>query len=221
MKNLLSVDEVIDKVSSYKGIIFDLDGTLLDSMQMWAELDVKYLARFDAVIYENFHEDMKSMTIPMASAFMKEKFNIPFSPEEIARQIMEMADDSYRYELPLKEKAGYVVKRLHELGLEIMVATANEYELVKTVVKRTGITEYVKDCITCGMVGANKEKPDIYNKACEIMGVSINQCVVFEDSLYAIETAKKAGYFVVGVYDKAEESNWDKICELSDCQVVL
>ena len=220
-KKILQVDELLCNISSCLGVVFDLDGTILDSMQMWEELDRNYLNRFGIVIDESLHEEIKSMTLPMAAAYFKEKFNLPRDVDTIIKDIMEMADNSYRNELPLKENAGYILKELHNQGKKIVIATANELELVEHVLKRTGIDGYVDGCITCAMVGSNKEKPDIYYKACELMNISKYACVVFEDSLYAIKTAKNADFYTIGVYDKAEESNWESICEITNCQVVL
>ena len=217
-KNIEGLEAVL---SGKKGIIFDMDGTLLDSMEMWGTLDIKYMNDLGIEPDEQFHNDVRTMTLLMAAEYMHDRYNVPYEPEEIVEQFKALIDDYYKNTLQLKTGAYELVRELHERGVHMMVATANEYDMSMAALERTGIAQYMDGLITCTMAGAGKDKPDIYLKACEDMNISVAECLVFEDSLFAIKTARDAGFAVVGVYDESAKEFWDEICENTDCQVVF
>ena len=204
-----------------KGVIFDMDGTMLDSMDMWGNLDIQYMNGLGIEPEPDFHRIVSTMTLPMAAEYICGKYSVPYTPEEVVEQFTELVDEYYRYRLPVKTGIPGLVKEMAEAGIRMAVATANEYDMSKVALERNGIMPYIMGLVTCTMAGASKESPAVYLKACEIMDVTVEECVVFEDSLYAIRTAKEAGFCVVGVYDNAEKENWDAICKITDDQVVL
>lgn len=219
IKNILT--KIEPALSGKKGVIFDMDGTLLDSMEMWGNLDIKYLEELGVKPDADFHRTVSTMTLVMAAEYIREKYDVAYTVEEIISQIMEIAGEYYRNTLVLKPGVREFIEELYAKGIKMMVATANEYELGMAALERNEISSYMEGLITCTMAGASKEKPDIYIKACERMGLKCNECVVFEDSLFAIKTAKRAEFDVVGVYDDAENCNWKEICEITDGQVVF
>lgn len=204
-----------------RGLIFDLDGTLLDSMPMWGSLDVTYMGRYGIVPEADFHHKVATMTLMKAAEYMEEYYRIPRSAKEIFGDIQEMVYEEYAYHLQLKPLALELIAVLWAKGYKIVVATANEQELVQPVLTRTGLSPYVEGLVSCTMVGAGKEKPDVYLKACEMMHIDPSQGVVFEDSLRAIKTAKDAGFSTVAVYDSVVEGYWENICSLTDAQIVF
>lgn len=204
-----------------KGIIFDMDGTLLDSLPMWSNLDVEYMGRYGIVPDENFHHNVATMTLIEASQYIKEVFDIPKSSEEICKDFQAMVYEEYKNHLKLKTLAYELVKTVRARGYKIIIATANECELSEPVLERTGLGKYVDGLVSCTMVGASKEKPDVYLKACEMMDIKVEECVVFEDSLRAMQTAKSAGFTTIGVYDAVVDPYWNEICLLTDEQVVF
>lgn len=204
-----------------KGVIFDMDGTMLDSMDMWGTLDIQYMIDLGINPEPDFHRIVSTMTLPMAAEYICRKYSVPYTPKEVVEQFTELVDEYYRYRLPVKAGIPGLVKEMAEAGIRMAVATANEYDMSKVALERNGIMPYIMGLVTCTMAGASKESPAVYLKACEIMDVTVEECVVFEDSLYAIRTAKEAGFCVVGVYDNAEKENWDEICKITDAQVVL
>lgn len=219
LKDILEIIEPV--ISDKKCMIFDVDGTILNSMPMWARLDIDYLEGMGYHPEPDFCTKVKMMTINDASIYIKDFFGVEKSPEVICQEIMEIAYSHYKNDLILKDGAFELLKYLNNKGYKIVVATANEYDMVEECLARNGILEYIDGMVTCTMVGCSKQKPDVYLKACEIADVSLEESVIFEDSSFAINTAINAGFDVIGVYDDTENDKWDKICELTRCQVVF
>ncbi len=212
----------LDKtIAGKKGLIFDIDGTLLDSMPMWARLDIEYLESIGIEPEPDFHNQVKMMTMLDASRYIKKVFNVDKEPEVIAKEIEDIAYQYYENELIIKDNARELLEELKLRGYKMYVATANEYHMCKAALCRNGIMDLFEGLVTCSMTGYSKERPDVYLLASEKMGLSVSDCVVFEDSHFAINTAIKAGFTVVGVYDEAEKACWDDICEITDSQVVF
>ncbi len=222
MREIVKILNIINPViKDKKCLIFDVDGTLLDSMPMWARLDIDYLEGMGYHPEPDFCTKVKMMTIRDASVFIKDYFGVVKSPEHITQEIMEMAYSRYENDLILKPGAAELIIALKNMGYHIVVATANEYDMVKKCLERNNIMQYMDGLVTCTMVGCSKQRPDVYLKACEVAGATVEESVIFEDSSFAINTAINAGFDVIGVYDSTEEEHWDKICELTKCQVVF
>jgi len=219
------LDNILEIISPViigkKCLIFDVDGTLLDSMTMWARLDIDYLEGMGYHPEPDFCTKVKMMTISDASIFIKNYFGVDKSPEQITKEIMEMAYSRYENDLLLKPGAYELIKTLKNMGFHLVVATANEYDMVKKCLERNDIWQYMDGLVTCTMVGCSKQRPDVYLKACDIVGSEVKDSVVFEDSSFAINTAINAGFEVIGVYDATEEDKWLDICQLTKCQVVF
>ncbi len=219
------IEEIINKlepaITGKKGLIFDLDGTLLDSMPMWSELDVKYIRSLGYEPEPDFQNQVKMMTILDASGYIKDKFNLDKSPEVIAQEITDIATDFYINKVLIKPNVYEFLQELRNRGYNLVAATANEQDICISALERNGIMKFMDGVVTCSMVGYSKQKPDVYLKACEIAGHKPEDCVIFEDSLFAMNTALKAGFTVVGVYDYAEREYWDEICKVTQGQVMF
>lgn len=219
------IQHILDKLESVlegkKGIIFDMDGTLIDSMSMWEKLDIEYLNNIGIIPEPNFHDIMRTLTIPLAAEYVCKNYNTDKTPDEIEKGFKELAGVYYRDIIPLKPGVYELVKHLNKMGYKLSVATANDILMSEACLKRLGIYEDMTTLVNCDMVGATKEKPDVFNLACERMGTLISESVVFEDSLHAMQTAALAGYTVVGVYEETQKDKWNEICDITDCQVVF
>ncbi len=222
MSDINTILNTIEPVIREKrGLIFDIDGTLLDSMPMWARLDIEYLEGLGIEPEPGFHNKVKMMTMLDASRYIKRVFNVDREPEIIAGEIQNIAYKYYENDLLIKNNSRELLLELKKRGYLLYVATANEYDMCKAALERNGIMHLFQGLVTCSMTGYSKERPDVYFLACDKMGISPEKCVIFEDSLFAIDTAIKAGFDVIGVYDDAEEENWKKICKVTKCQVVF
>jgi len=208
-------------IKDKKGLIFDVDGTLLDSMPMWKRLDVEYLSSLGLIPEPDFQNKVKMMTMLDAARYINNYFGLDKEPEVIAKEIQDIAYSYYENELLIKPGAFELLAELKKRGYKMVVGTANEYDMCKSALVRNNVMDFFEDLVTCSMVGCSKERPDVYLLACEKMGLSMEDCVIFEDSYFAINTATKAGFSVIGVYDDTEEENWENICKITDGQVVF
>lgn len=214
-------NDLLALFTNHSGAIFDMDGTLLDSMSMWHTLDVQYLRQYGYEPEPEFQQIVATMTLDVAAAYMSEHYRLPRTPKQVAEEFMALVDDYYRNRLLLKPGMLELLEGLRERGVSIMVATANEYDMTYAALKRTGALQYIEGLVTCTMAGAGKESPAVYYMACEQMNKKVTDCIVFEDSLFAIKTASQNGFEVVAVYDDVAKDCWDEICKNTKCQVVF
>lgn len=184
--------------------IFDLDGTLLDSMPIWNTIGEQYLRNMGIEPRKDLNEKLKSMSLYQAACYYKRKYDVKLKTDEIIKGIVCLVDDYYQNKIPTKEGVPEFLEKLKQSGIKMCIATASEYHLAKAALKRCKILDYFLEIFTCTSVGYGKDKPHIYEAARMFMSTPKNETLVFEDALYAAQTAKKAGFYVVGVYDKSE-----------------
>lgn len=194
-----------------KGLIFDLDGTLLDSMDCWENIDRSFLIENDIVPPNGISDIVKKMSIQSSAMYFKTQFSLKLSCQEIIDRIEEMVTDQYFNTIPLKNGAYELVHNFKKAGYIMCIATATYNRLADAALKRLGIYECFEFVLTSTDIGSSKEKPDIYLKAAEKMNCSINDSLVVEDSLHCIETAANAGFHTIAVYDKTADREWDEI----------
>ena len=195
--------------------IFDLDGTLLDSMGIWETIGADYLtARGITDFPADLSEHLRAMSLMEAAEYFIEQFHLSHPPQQICNDIDEFIQDKYKYSVTLKDG---VKEFLHKhKDKKMCVATATDHHLVEAALKRLGIDEYFQFIITSGQVGNSKQFPDIYLQAAQRLGADIIDCVVFEDALHAMETAKKAGFYTVAIHEPTFDKELDKIKQLAD-----
>jgi HAD superfamily hydrolase (TIGR01509 family) len=187
-----------------KGAIFDLDGTLLDSMGMWAHAASKYVMDRGVKLDDPDALDAIAVTMGTAeyAALLKNRFFPNESIEEIVKGLDESVKHTFLNELPLKEGAADFVKALKASGAKLCVATASPRALVTEVLKKHGIWQYFDSLITSYEVGSSKkDSAEIFEKALKLIGTSKEDTLIFEDAIYAIKPALKAGFKVAGIYD--------------------
>lgn len=204
---------------NFKGIIFDLDGTLLDSMSVWENVDRMFLEENGINPPEGISDIVKKMTIEDSAMYFKNQFALKHSSEYIINRIEEMVSYQYENVIPLKNEAGETVENLKRNGYKMCVATATYNSLAERALKRLGLYDSFDFVMTCSDVGAGKDKPDIFLRAAEKMECSAGNTVVVEDSLHCIETSVDAGFFTIGIYDSVSCGDWDGICRISDAAV--
>lgn len=202
-----------------KGLIFDLDGTLLDSMQLWDNIGEEYL---NSKGIENTPCDLKDILKPLSllqsAEYVIENFNIKLSSDQIMAEINAMIEDKYRYHVGMKKGViEFLEKNKH---LKMCVATATDRHLVEYALRRLDIDKYFDFIITSTEVGSSKQNPDIYIKAAAQLELPICQLVVFEDALHAIKAAKKAGFYTVGMHEAFFESDAEEIRRTADCYIM-
>ena len=188
------------------GAIFDMDGTLVDSLMcwdvLWRRLGKKYLGD------ESFRPDpvtekaVRTLTLLDAMTLVHENCGVGESGEEIWRFTTDMMVDFYENEVKAKAGALEFVEFLHRKGVRMCIASATAPNLIKLAMKTTGLDKYIEKVISCNDVGKGKEHPDVFLAAHEYLGTPKESTWIFEDSVVALETASRAGYHTVGIYDK-------------------
>lgn len=186
----------------YQGAIFDLDGTILDSMGVWRQIDVEFLGRRGISVPPDYLEAITPLGFDRAAEYTIRRFSLPESREEIVREWYQMAEEAYRYQVELKDGAGEWLNRLKSLNIPLAVATSSDEALFVPALKRTGIYDCFDAFVTVKEVARGKGFPDIYEKAAGRIGCVPEQCVVFEDILQGIRGAKMGGFCAVAVYDE-------------------
>lgn len=197
-----------------RGVIFDFDGTLFDSMSIWENIAEDYLKKFN-ILEKNIDEKFETMSLQQAANYMKLNYNISKKSDEIISDINMMIEDYYFYHIMPKDNVKNFLSFLYNKGIRMCIVTATEYYQVESALIRCDMLKYFDKIFTCKEIGYSKDKPYIYEYACEYMNIPKMEIAVFEDALYAANTAKMSGFFVIGVYDKYEKQS-QKLREITD-----
>lgn len=184
-----------------KAALFDLDGTLVDSMWMWRAIDIEYLGRYQITLPEDLAQCIEGMSFTETAVYMKERFQIPEDVETMKATWNEMAHDKYAFEVPLKTGVYDFLKRLKAHGIRLAIATSNSRELAETVLRSHQILDWFDAVVTGCDVKVGKPAPDVYLTAAQLVGAKPEECLVFEDVLQGILAGKRAGMTVYAVED--------------------
>jgi len=199
-----------------KAAIFDVDGTLLDTMPVWTTSGVRYLRSLGIEAESDLPEILFKMTVDMAALYMKETYGLSQSVEEICRGVLDLVEGFYREEATFKPGARELLEELKEAGVPMAIATSTHKHCILAAFDRLGYTAYFDGILTCPEMGTHKSEPDIFFEAARIMNVKPEETWVFEDGLYAVKTAKKAGFKTVGIYDEVSKADQQELEALSD-----
>lgn len=196
--------------------IFDMDGTLIDSMPYWGTLGAEYLGRRGAQMTDDLRQRIKPMTMTESAALFIREFDLPGTPESVAAEMNDMMDAHYRADIPLKPGVKEYLASLRKKGVTLCVASATAEHLMERCLTRLGVRENFEFLLSCESVGAGKDRPDVYFAAARRLGAGAGECAVYEDAIYAAKTAKEAGFYVVGVYDESADKRWAELSALAD-----
>ena len=199
-----------------KAAIFDLDGTLLDSMGVWTQIDRDFLTRRGLAVPEDYMDAVASMRFYETAVYTVERFGLSESPDALLREWYAMAADAYGHTVALKRGAKDYLARLRGSGIRLAIATSAAPALYLPALRRHGIESWFEVICTTDEVSRDKSAPDIFLHTAERLAVAPADCVVFEDLLAAIRSAKAAGMTVYGIYDAASAERWAEICRTAD-----
>ena len=199
-----------------KGAIFDLDGTLFDSMFIWDTAGEVYLRSIGIEPREDLQKVLKPMSLLQSAAYIRENYSIPLTVEEITDGINRTVEDFYFYTVQPKKGVAVFLEQMKKQGVKMCIATATDRYQAEAALKRCGMESFFSEIYTCTDVGHGKDEPIIFQKALEYLGTTKADTVVFEDAYHAAKTAKADGFIVVTVFD-SHETKQEELHSVSDC----
>ncbi len=199
-----------------KAIIFDLDGTLVDSMWMWKAIDIEFLGRYGYECPPDLQKVIEGMSFTETAAYFIRRFDLPLTMDEVKTIWTEMSIEKYRREVPVKPGALQLLQYAEDHGILCGIATSNGMAMVDAVLDATGIRRYFRVVTTACEVKEGKPSPDIYLKVAKSLGIAPAECLVFEDVPAGILAGKRAGMTVCAVADAAAEHMRGEVTALVD-----
>lgn len=197
-------------------IIFDADGTILDSMYIWHELGGRYLRSIDVEPERNLAEILYPLSLEQGCVYLKERYALEQTLPEIREGIVRIIQDFYIDEVGLKAGIKNFLQSMLEKNIPMVIATSGDRTLLNAALERNGIAGYFNAIFTCSELETNKHEPKIYLECAKFFGLEPYNIAVFEDSLFALETAKAAGFITFGVEDDSNINDRERIIEVAD-----
>lgn len=200
-------------------VLFDLDGTLVDSMGIWQSVDIEYLTARGIAVPENLYElqqEIEGMSFTETASFFKERFHLPDSLEDIKSAWISLAEYKYCSEIPLKKGVREFLEYLRDNRIQTAICSSNSQKLIRMVLEAHAVGEYFSAVTTCCEVPAGKPAPDVYLRAAASLEQSPENCLVFEDVPMGILAGKNAGMRVCAVEDAFSASQVMRKRELAD-----
>lgn len=202
---------------SYKCIIFDLDGTLIDSMQLWRRVDEEFLnSRGIEVPTDLFDHLPQGNSFIQTAQYFKDRFDLADTVDSIMREWTNMVSWHYSNDVQLKQGAGELVKLIHKHGIPIGLGTSNSRELADRALTNNAIHHYFSAFVTGDMHLMGKPFPDIYLKCAEMLNMHPSECLVIEDTLTGVQAAKNAGMGVYAIYDADSHGHQEAISSIAN-----
>ena len=195
--------------------IFDMDGTFLDSMPYWMNAGSFFLESLQIQGEENLGEKLLDMTLPEGCIYLKEKYSLNLSPEQIEEKIKNILLSAYTNEISFKGTSLSFLKKLKESGSKIAVCTHTERSLFSPAFKRLGLENFFDYVISAKEFGLSKSHPEIFFHVAEKLNSKTEETWIFEDALYAIITAKRAGFKTAGIFDSSSQKDEEKIKKIA------
>ena len=198
--------------------IFDMDGTLIDSMKFWKNLALEYLSsKGIKQVSEELLQKIKPMTMSESAALFQEVFGLS---GDVEAEMNAMMDEHYRRDIPLKPGVAAYLEALHRRGVTMCVASATAEDLMDACLTRLGVAHYFSFLLSCETIGVGKSRPDVYHEAAKRLGAQPEDIAVFEDALYAANTAKQARFYTIAVRDDSNQPHWEELTALADEKIL-
>ncbi|MDR1016880.1 MAG: HAD family phosphatase [Coriobacteriales bacterium] len=200
--------------------IFDLDGTLFDSTAMWAQVDKDFLAKRGFAVPSDYRAHIATMSFAEASAYTVKRFQLKEDPAALCEEWFAMVEQAYAERIELKAGAGAYLRTLKAAGAKLAVATSSTPRLYRVALEHLQIAGLFDYVASADQVGVGKERPDVYLFAAARLGIKPEHCLVYEDMLKGLCSAKAAGMVTAAVLDEASMTDWEALrreADLSFC----
>ena len=188
-------------LDAMKTAIFDMDGTLIDSMGEWRKLNVSFLGEYGIIPTDEEEAELYAMSGTMAAAYIREHYGVDTDYNRLVARSTRMMEPVYRRGVPLKPGALSYLRRLRARGVRCVVATATPANLALLALNRLNLVSELDYIFSTDMIGGGKSDPAFYDRLLAMIGAQKEGCVMFEDALYAMKGARAAGLGVIGITD--------------------
>lgn len=201
--------------TTHKLHIFDMDGTILDSMPMWSTIASDYLDSYDIPHDDNVNKLIEAYTLENAAKYFIE-LGLNKTVDDIIKDIYDFSLNKYKNEIPAKPDMAELLKKLHETGETIILLSASPVQCAVAAFKRLNILEYFDKLFSCQDFDTDKTVPETFINVAASLGFKPEDAIVYEDALYSIRSAKAAGCKTVAIYDDFARNEWDEILKTAD-----
>ncbi len=178
--------------------IFDVDGTILDSMEVWNTLASRYIQSLDRIPEKNLDKIVSEMSLEQSAIYLKKRYRIYKQEEVIISEVLNLISDFYKHEVKLMPGFKDFITHFDSMNV---IGTSCDEELVKSALKRLGVLDYFEDIMTCSKVNKGKDDPGFYLACADILEQKPDNIFVFEDADYCIDAARKVGFKVIKIKD--------------------
>ena len=199
-----------------RAAIFDFDGTIVDSMPVWNDAGKIYLEKLGIKAEDGLGDKLLEMNMKEGAEYLKRAYGLEKSLAEICAGINGVIMDAYRFTIPLKDGVAALLERLKNAGIKMVICTNTDREAFMPAVERLCIGHFFERMFTTSEIRVSKNHPEAFLAVADYLGTSPEETAVFEDALYAIRTAYRAGFTTCGIYDETSRKNTERIKEFSN-----
>jgi HAD superfamily hydrolase (TIGR01509 family) len=203
-------------MASPYGAIFDLDGTLLNSLHIWEDIDIRFLEKYGHRATPDYTREVTMLGFRKAAEYTVERYALSATPEEVIREWNEMSEEAYAKTIELKPGAREYLLFLRDRDVRLGIATALDPTRVRDVLVNNGVYDLFSSQTTLHEVSRGKGFPDIYLLEAKKLGIAPDRITVYEDLLLGVRGAKAGGFTVCGVYDSYMGDDWNEIVRIAD-----
>lgn len=203
-------------MKEFKGAIFDLDGTILDSMWVWKQVDVNFLGKRGIPIPSDYAKAISAMNIKTAAEYTIDRFNLPETVEDVVEEWFSMAMKEYGEDVQLKSGVREYLAYLKAMDVKLAVATSSPEQLFLPCLENNEIFEFFDAIVTTMEVPRGKDFPDVYEEAARRIALKPSECIVFEDILKGVKAASQGGFYVVAVEEEHAAEDREEIRQIAD-----
>ncbi|MEE3392465.1 MAG: HAD family phosphatase [Lachnospiraceae bacterium] len=211
----MNLNDTKEMLESMKGAVFDMDGTLTDSMFLWDKASADYLLNQGIRPEPDIAKKFKTMSLHDSALYYQEKYGIKDPVEKIMKDVNDLTEKYYTTTVEAKPHVKEFLELIKASGIPMAVATSTDFYLVRKCLSHVGLLDYFETIVTCNMVGIGKTDPKVYLEALDRIGVNKTDAVIFEDSCFAITTLFNNNFNIVAIYDKSSDEDSEDIKRMS------